>query len=113
MRLAKSVDRPSANLAGTDPARKLDAVEGKCAVGLSRHSHEISYDAVNLAQLLSEFSRVLPLEIHLVLEFGGASDLNIELSAHLAELIVDDGQDIRSRCGRTAGAAGSSRAAGS
>jgi hypothetical protein len=49
---------------------------------------------VNASELVSEFSDVLSLEIHLPLQFASSFELKIELLAHFGELVVHDGQDV-------------------
>lgn len=49
---------------------------------------------MNSHELFAQFSGVASLKIHLPLKFCGALHLDVELFAHLGELIVDDGQNI-------------------
>lgn len=62
---------------------------------LCRRLHEIFEEAVKVFKLLSELCRVLALQVYLPLKLAGALDLKIELLAHLAELVVNDSQDVR------------------
>jgi len=50
---------------------------------------------VNLFKLLPQVRCVLALQVYLPLKLVGALDLKIELLPHLAELVVNDSQDVR------------------
>ena len=50
---------------------------------------------MNLFKLLPQVRCVLALQVYLPLKLVGALDLKIELLPHLAELVVNDSQDVR------------------
>ena len=50
---------------------------------------------MNLLKLLPQVRCVLALQVYLPLKLAGALDLKIELLPHLAELVVNDSQDVR------------------
>jgi hypothetical protein len=49
---------------------------------------------VNFFKLLPQLCCVLALQVHLPLKLPSALELKIELFAHLAELVVNDSQDV-------------------
>ena len=71
---------------------------------------------MNVGKLAAKFRGVLSESVYLALHLRRPRDLHVELPAHLAELIVDNGQDVGLGDRRTAwtaragGSLGSSRA---
>jgi len=80
----------------------MAAEERTVAVTLRGRLHEIFEEAVNLLKLLPQLRRVLALQVYLPLKLTSALDLKIELLAHLAELVVNDSEDVGPRCGWSA-----------
>ena len=61
---------------------------------LHRGLDQILHEVVNLGKLAPKFRGVLSEGVYLPLYLRGPSDLDVHLSAHLAELIVDNRQNV-------------------